>query len=101
MSESMLLIAAATTLEKIQKLPMQFWLKFALFIAAFIVGVIILKKIAGMNKAVLGAILFVVVTVMGFNWIYERNEPAWATPVVEKLANFFPSKGSYEGKQGR
>ena len=101
MSESMLLIAAATTLEKIQKLPMQFWLKFALFIAAFIVGVIILKKIAGMNKAVLGAILFVVVTIMGFNWIYERNEPAWATPVVEKLANFFPSKGSYEGKQAR
>ncbi len=97
----MLLLAAATTLEKIQKLPMQFWLKFGLVIAAFIVGVIVLKKIAGMNKAVLGAILFVVVTIMGFNWIYERNEPAWATPVVEKLANFFPSKGSYEGKQSR
>ncbi len=101
MWESMLLLAAATTLEKIQKLPMQFWLKFALVIAAFIVGVIVLKKIAGMNKAVLGAVLFVVVTVMGFNWIYERNEPAWATPVVEKLAHFFPSKGSYEGKQAR
>lgn len=96
-----MLLIAATTLEKLHKLPMQFWIKAGLFIAAFVAGVILLKKIAGMNKAVLGAILFVVVTVMGFNWIYERNEPAWATPVVEKLANFFPSKGSYEGKQSR
>lgn len=96
-----MLLFAATTLEKIQRLPMQFWLKFALYIGAFIVGVIVLKKIAGMNKAVLGGILFIVVSMLGFTWIYERNEPAWATPVVEKLANFFPSKGSYEGKQGR
>ncbi len=96
-----MLLFAATTLEKIQRLPMQFWLKFALVIVAFIAGVIVLKKIAGMNKAVLGAILFIVVSMLGFTWIYERNEPAWATPVVEKLANFFPSKGSYEGKQSR
>ncbi len=97
----MLLLAAATTMEKIQRLPVQFWLKAALVIVAFIVGVLVLKKIAGMNKAILGAILFIVTTVIGFNWIYERNEPEWATPVVEKLANFFPSKGSYASKQGK
>ena len=97
----MLLLVAATTMEKIQRLPVQFWLKAALVIAGFIIGVLVLKKIAGMNKAVLGAVFFVVVTVMGFNWIYERNEPAWATPVVEKLANFFPSKGSYASKQSK
>jgi len=97
----MLLLAAATTMEKIQRLPVQFWLKAALVIVAFIVGVLVLKKIAGMNKAILGAILLIVTTVIGFNWIYERNEPAWATPVVEKLANFFPSKGSYATKQGK
>ena len=96
-----MLLFAATTLEKIQRLPMQFWLKFALVIVAFIAGVIVLKKIAGMNKAVLGGIFFIVVSMLGFTWIYERNEPAWATPVVEKLAHFFPSKGSYEGKQAR
>jgi hypothetical protein len=37
--------------------------------------------------------------VVGFQWIYERNEPKWATPVVEKLANFFPSKGQYAERQ--
>ena len=96
-----MLLLAATTLEKIQKLPLQFWLKFALFVLAFIAGVLLLRKIAGMNKAVLGAILFLVLTTLGFQWIYERNEPAWATPVVEKLAGFLPSKGGYSDRQGR
>lgn len=94
-----MLLLATTTMEKLQRVPMQFWLKAALAIVIFIVGVIALKKIAGMNKAILGAIVFVLLTVVGFQWIYERNEPTWATPVVEKLANFFPSKGQYEQRQ--
>jgi hypothetical protein len=72
----------------------QFWLKAALVIVVFIAGVILLRKLAGMNKAVLAAILLVVGTALGFSWIYERNEPAWATPVVEKLAWFFPTKNT-------
>ncbi|HRI82629.1 MAG TPA: hypothetical protein PLF88_09355 [Opitutaceae bacterium] len=94
-----MMLLAATAMEKLQKVPMQFWLKAALAVAIFIAAVILIKKIAGMNKAILGAIVFVLVTVIGFQWIYERNEPDWATPVVEKLANFFPSKGSYQNKQ--
>lgn len=86
-------------MEKLQRVPLQFWLKAALAMAIFVVGVIALKKIAGMNKAVLGAIVFVLFTVVGFHWIYERNEPAWATPVVEKMANFFPSKDQYANRQ--
>ncbi len=90
---------ATTTMEKLQRVPLQFWLKAALVLVVFVVGVILLKKVAGMNKALLAAIVLVALSVVGFQWIYERNEPAWATPVVEKLANFFPSKGSYESKQ--
>ncbi len=86
-------------MEKLQRVPLQFWLKAALAMAIFVVGVIALKKIAGMNKAVLGAIVFVLFTVVGFHWIYERNEPAWATPVVEKMANFFHSKDQYANRQ--
>jgi FtsH-binding integral membrane protein len=96
-----MLMLAATTMEKLQRVPVQFWLKAALVLVGFVVGVILLRKIAGMNKAVLGAIVFVLLTVIGFNWIYERNEPAWATPAVEVLAKFFPSKGSYATRQGR
>ncbi len=47
---------------------------------------------------VLAIIAFVIFTVVGVNWIYERNEPAFMTPIVDKIAPFLPSKGAY-GKQ--
>ena len=60
---------------------------------------ILLRKLAGAKKIILSIVTLVILSMIGFNWIYERTEPAWATPVVEKLANFFPSKGSYNAKQ--
>lgn len=98
----MLLFAAAaapTAMEKLQKVPPAFWLKLGIAVVALIVAVILLRKVAQMNKIVLTIIVLVVFSTIGFSWIYERNEPAWATPVVEKLAGFFPSKGSYDSKQ--
>ncbi len=47
----------------------------------------------------LAIIVFVVVTLVGFHWIYSRNEPKFLTPFVDKLAPFFPSAGSYATKQ--
>ena len=70
------------------------WLRIGGAIVALIALVIILRKVAKMNKVVLGVVVLLVVTFIGFNWIYERNEPAWATPVVQKLATFFPTKDS-------
>jgi len=77
---------------------MEFWLKLALGIVVLIVAVIVLRKIAKVNKVVLGIIVLLVITFTGFNWIYQRNEPAWATPVVQFLSNYFPSKGKVEPK---
>jgi len=89
----------STALDKLKQVPVDFWLKVGLGILALIVVVILLRKLAGANKIIVGVVLFVVVSIIGFNWIYERNEPSWATPVVEKLAKFFPAKDSYNEKQ--
>jgi hypothetical protein len=98
----MSLLAAVSTnpsaLEKLKDVPPAFWLKLGLAILGVIVVVIALRKLAQVNKVVLIAVLVIVGSAIGFNWIYERNEPAWATPVVEKLAEFFPSKGAYPSK---
>ena len=48
---------------------------------------------------VVGVGVFVVVSIVFFSWIYNRNEPKWMTPVIEKIAPFFPSAGSYQDKQ--
>lgn len=95
----MLLFAATTALEKIEKIPPSLWLKAALGIIGFIAVVIALRKLANVNKVVLCVVVFVVVVIVGFNWVYERNEPAFMTPLVNKIAPFFPAKGSYGGKQ--
>lgn len=58
-----------------------------------VVALILLRRLVRMNRLIVGVVTFVVVSIFGFNWIYERNEPGWATPAVSFLAGFLPSKG--------
>jgi hypothetical protein len=83
----------ATVLERLKEIPADFWLRAGVAVVALVALVIVLRKVAKMNKVVLAAVVFLVSTVVGFNWIYERNEPAWATPVIGFLATFMPTKG--------
>lgn len=94
-----MLLLAASALETAQKIPPATWVKLGIGIAAFVLAIIILRKVAQMNKIVLGVIVFVVVSIVFFSWVYNRNEPKWLTPVVDKIAPFFPSAGSYSNKQ--
>ncbi len=91
-------LLAATALEKLKDVPPMFWVKALAVIVAFIVIVILIQKAARMNKLVLGLILFVGFSILSFVWIYERNEPAFMTPIIEPIANsgFLPTKGGAE-----
>ncbi len=93
----MQLLAAATTADKLSAVPADFWLKLALGVLALVVATIILRKILGMNKVVLTVLALFFATMGGFNWIYERSEPAWATPFVSVVAGFFPTKAKLVG----
>jgi hypothetical protein len=95
----MLLFAAATTLDRMHRIPADFWWKLAAAVGAVIALVIILRKVAKMNKVVLAVVVGLVVVIGGFNWIYERNEPSWATPAVNFLSGWFPTKGKVEQKK--
>jgi len=95
----MLFLAATTGLDKIKAAPPAFWWKLGAAVLCVIVVVVVLQKIAQVNKMVLAIIAFVIFTVVGVNWIYERNEPAFMTPIVDKIAPFLPSKGAYSTKQ--
>lgn len=101
---SWLLVAAAThstPLEKLQKIPITFWVNVGVAVAVVIALIIVLRKLAHVNKVVLAVIALIVGSTIGFNWIYDRNEPKWASPAVEWLAQFFPSKGSYSATQSK
>ena len=90
---------AVTTMEKLQKVPMSFWINAGIVILVLVATVFIIRFIHQMNKIILMIILAVVFTVVGFSWIYERNEPAFLTPAVDVLAQFLPSKGMYQNVQ--
>lgn len=88
--------SAPTALDKLKQIPPAFWLKVGLAVLAIVAVVIVLRKVAQMNKVVLTVVFLVFLSTIGFNWIYERNEPAWATPVIERLSGFFPTKAKIE-----
>jgi hypothetical protein len=89
----MTLFLAATVMEKLKDVPPRVWWLVGGGIVAFIIFVVVIRKIMdGGNKFILGGIVALAVFIIGLQWVYERNEPAWATPAVEFLARFLPSK---------
>lgn len=96
----MLQLAISAT-EKMKTLPPSVWLKIGIGVAALVIGVLVLRRVMKMNKIIAGVIVFVVGTVVFFSWVYNRNEPKFMTPLVEKIAPFFPSAGEFENKQRR
>jgi glucan phosphoethanolaminetransferase (alkaline phosphatase superfamily) len=95
-----MVLFAVTAVEKIKTLPPGVWLKIAIAIAALIAAILIFRRVMRMNKIIAAVIVFVVVTVVFFSWVYNRNEPKFLTPLVERVAPFFPSAGAYSAKQG-
>lgn len=93
------MLLAVSAMEKIREIPPGTWLNIAIGIAIVIGAVVFVRRVAKMNKLVMGVVVFVVLTIMFFNWVYYRNEPRFMTPVINKIAPFFPSAGAYDTKQ--
>ncbi len=92
-------LLAVTAFEKLQSLKPDVWMKIGIAVGAFILAILLWRRIMKMNKIVAGVVVFVVVTVVFFSWVYNRNEPRFLTPLVNKIAPFFPSAGAYDAKQ--
>ena len=94
-----MLLLAVTAWEKLQTLKPEVWLKIGIAVGGFVLAILLWRRIMKMNKIVAGVIVFVVCTVVFFSWVYNRNEPRFLTPIVNKIAPFFPSAGAYDAKQ--
>lgn len=94
-----MLLLAVTAFEKLKTLKPDVWLKIGIGVGGFVLAILLWRRIMRMNKIVAGVIVFVVCTVVFFSWVYNRNEPRFLTPIVNKIAPFFPSAGAYDAKQ--
>src|SRR6186997_1734729 len=93
-------VVTKSTADRLREIPTEFWIKIGIGILILVGVVIALRKLAKVNKVVLTIVTLLVLSIVGFNWIYERNEPAWATPAVQWLANYFPTKGAIQAGPG-
>ncbi|MBL9202402.1 MAG: hypothetical protein JNL39_17965 [Opitutaceae bacterium] len=92
------LLAAAAPAEKgvldrLLEVPVELWIKVGVGLLALIAAVLVIRTAAKFSKFILGLIILLVLSFIGFNWVYERDEPAWATPFIAWIAEFLPSKG--------
>src|SRR5687768_2354966 len=92
--------ASKNTADRLRDIPPESWVKIGIGVLILIGVVIALRKLAKVNKIVLTIVVLLVCSIVGFNWIYERNEPTWATPAVNWLANYFPTKGAIQAGPG-
>jgi hypothetical protein len=76
----------------LQNLPPDFWFKTTIFAIGVALAVLAYRIYMSSNKIYLTIVVGVIVAVIFFNWVYNRTEPKWLTPVVDKLAHFFPTK---------
>lgn len=82
-------------MEKLEKVPVEFWLKMAMIIAVIALSLVLIRSISQMNKVLLTISTILLVSILGFHWVYERNEPKFMKPVIDSIAPFFPSKGMH------
>jgi len=88
-----------SAVDKMKTLPPDTWLKIGVTIGVIVIGILVLRHVLKMNKIIASILMFVVFSVVFFSWVYNRNEPKFLTPIVERIAPFFPSAGSYAAKQ--
>ena len=93
-------VLTKSTADRLREIPNEFWIKIGIGILILVGVVIVLRKLANVNKIFLTIVVLLVFSFVGFNWIYERTEPAWATPAVNWLANYFPTKGAIQAGPG-
>ncbi|HVU32858.1 MAG TPA: hypothetical protein VHE61_05450 [Opitutaceae bacterium] len=88
------LAVATTTLDRLQHVAPAAWTRIGIAVLALVAVVIVLRKVAKINKLILAIVVCLAASFVGFNWIYQGNEPDWARPVIEPLTKFFPTKDS-------
>ena len=81
-----------SAIEKVRNLPAKDLANLGLMVLVVIVAIFIIKQAAKMNRFLLYMIILVTFMVVGFTWIYQRNEPKLLTPLIDGIAPFFPHR---------
>ncbi len=92
------LLAAAppTAWEQFKRVPKETWINIAICVIAVVVIARVWKVLKSINEFIPYIAAVLATLLIFFYWVYDRSEPRFLTPVVDKLAPFFPSKGKQQ-----
>jgi len=91
------------SLEHLKAVPPRFWTMVVGAVVLLILLKFVISTIRNTSKVLVGSVAFIGISITIINWVYNRTEPSWATPVISKIANcgFLPTKGQYQDVQTR
>ncbi len=77
------------------ELPANNFVIFLLLLVGIFAAIFAVRYILRLNKFLLFFTFVIVIAGFFGSWTYNRNEPAFLTPVVDFIAPILPSKGAY------
>ena len=90
------LAAHSTTFDRLRHIPATSWLNLAIFVISVIVVYKMWRTLKAVNDYAPYLAGGVIATCVFFYWVYTRTEPSFLTPVVERMAPFFPSRAQQQ-----
>ena len=80
--------------EQLKHVSKDTWINLAICIIAVVVIIRLWRVLKKVNEFVPYIAAVLAGGLIFFYWVYERSEPRFLTPVIDKLAPFFPSKNT-------
>lgn len=98
-----LILAAAppSAWEQVKRVPKETWINIGICLIAVVVIVWLWKALKKFNDFAPYIASLLAAGLIFFYWVYDRSEPRFLTPVIDKLAPFFPSKGTQQEIEGK
>lgn len=101
-----LLAAASSTWENVRRIPSQTWINLGICVLAVVLVVRMWRALRRFNDFAPWIATTLFASMILCYWVYERTEPRFLTPVVERLTFFLPTKSKHQAdlekmRQGR
>lgn len=82
-------------MDQLKGIPKQTWINLGICLVAIIVLVKVWRVLKRINEFIPYIATVIAAFLILMYWVYDRSEPRFLTPLVDKLAPFFPAKTTY------
>ena len=86
--------AQASAWDQLRDVPKQTWINIGICVLAVVIVIRVWRALKKVNEFMPYIVAVLAALLIFFYWVYDRSEPRFLTPSVDKLAPCFPSKST-------